>query len=53
VYTDQRVGDVAGMWRQDIRGGVIHMLQAKTGKASAIPSTLRSTARSRRGPRAR
>ena len=25
------------MWRQDIRGGVIHMVQEKTGKASAIP----------------
>jgi hypothetical protein len=25
------------MWRQDIRGVVIHMVQEKTGKASAIP----------------
>jgi integrase len=37
LYTDQRVGDVARMRRQDIRDGMIHLVQEKTGTALAIP----------------
>jgi integrase len=37
LYTDQRVGDVTRMRRQDIRDGMIHLVQEKTGTALAIP----------------
>jgi integrase len=37
LYTDQRVGDVCRMRRQDIRDGMIHLVQQKTGKPLAIP----------------
>jgi integrase len=37
LFTDQRVGDVCRMRRQDIRGDLIHLVQEKTGKALAIP----------------
>jgi integrase len=36
LYTDQRVGDVCRMRRQDIRDGMIHLVQKKTGKELAI-----------------
>ncbi len=37
LYTAQRVGDVAAMRRSNIRDGVIHITQQKTGAQVAIP----------------
>jgi len=37
LYTDQRVGDVAKMRRADIEGGLIHVVQDKTGAELWVP----------------
>jgi site-specific recombinase XerD len=37
LFTDQRVSDVCRMRRQDIRDGMIHLVQQKTGKEMAVP----------------
>jgi integrase len=37
VYTGQRRTDVLALGRQHVRDGLIHLRQAKTGKALAIP----------------
>jgi integrase len=37
LYTAQRVGDVAGMHRADLRDGAVHLTQQKTGTQVAIP----------------
>jgi integrase len=37
LYTGQRVGDVAGMRRSDIRNGAIHVKPEKTGDELVIP----------------
>ena len=37
LYSGQRRGDVIRMGRQHVRGGLLHVVQEKTGKALAIP----------------